>query len=77
MIFVTPPENQGQIVTVSYACDEISVFMERLDRSDRSATYFAADWENLPEDEMEKWDPVNQEPSIPADAWVPIPGRPR
>ncbi len=41
--FLTPPENQGQIVTVSYALDaEAEVILEKIyDASDKSLEYQA------------------------------------
>ena len=39
MNFVTPPENQGQIVDVSYAITEQGVVERRHDRSDGRTSY--------------------------------------
>ncbi len=36
--FVTPPENQGQIVLVSYGCDADYIYERSYDQSDRSTT---------------------------------------
>lgn len=36
--FITPPENGGQIVEVSYSCTEDYVLERKFDRSDRSET---------------------------------------
>lgn len=62
--FLTPPQDQGQIVEVSYAGDyEGGVIMRVHDRSDQTTKYYRAD---LSADEIESPDPIglNAEPDI-------------
>lgn len=42
--FITPPENQGQIVTVDYACTEDYILERTSDASDKSETIVAYRW---------------------------------
>ena len=42
--FITPPENAGQIVEVSYACTEDYILQLTEDRSDRSSEIIAYGW---------------------------------
>jgi hypothetical protein len=63
--FTTPPENQGQIIEVSYALavnfDDPAVIVARKhDRSDNTTTYTA--YAARPEDE--EWDPQNGAPRL-------------
>ena len=60
--FVTPPVNQGQMVTVSYALDiDSEVIIESIyDASDRSQEYIAYEY---PEDD-DTWEPWNGVPSL-------------
>lgn len=39
--FITPPENQGQIVGVSYGCSTDYIYERRYDKSDRTFTITA------------------------------------
>lgn len=41
--FVTPGENQGQIVTVSYACTCNAIVRRTYDASDRTEVYSVAE----------------------------------
>jgi len=51
VVFSVPPENQGQIVEVSYADLGADGILERsFDRSDRSASYRTREWEDEDED---------------------------
>lgn len=57
--FVTPPENQGQIVTHSYAYAAEGVIIERVhDASDRTTRYYAY------KDDGSEWDPWNGVPAL-------------
>ena len=60
--FTTPPENQGQIVTVSYAlADDTEIIIVRThDASDNTTEYWAYE---LPED-YKIWDPWNGVPEL-------------
>jgi hypothetical protein len=45
MKFHVPPENQGQIVEVSYSAEDPDVLIKRVeDRSDRSVEYYSTPW---------------------------------
>ena len=63
--FITPPENQGQIVTRSYAyAAEDGVIIEHeYDASDRTTRYYA--YEDGDKDGSE-WDPWNGVPALGA-----------
>lgn len=66
MIWITPPECQGQIVEESYTTDRESWIYKRiLDRSDREVRFCRADLA----DYADQYDPVNARPDIPSDAW--------
>ena len=41
MAFLTPPENQGQMVDISYSCTEDYILKRTEDRSDRTLTIVA------------------------------------
>jgi hypothetical protein len=56
--FVTPPENQGQIVLVSYACDGDYIYARAHDQSDRST---AVSVYEHPETDSD-WQPQNGAP---------------
>ena len=60
--FIVPPENQGQIVEVSYAiaADDEVIIERTLDKSDRTIRYDAYEY---PDKEWE-WDPWNGTPSL-------------
>jgi len=58
-----PPENQGQIVEVSYGCDEDYVYRKTYDRSDRTTAYARFEHPDTPEQEFD-FDPWNGEPSL-------------
>jgi hypothetical protein len=57
--FHTPPENQGQIVLVSYGCDEDYIYEKTYDQSDRSTVVRVYEH---PETDCD-WDPWNGAPS--------------
>lgn len=59
--FITPPENQGQIVTRSYALDQDElVIIEKIhDGSDGNVTYHAYAY---PDSDYGEWDPWNGSP---------------
>ena len=60
--FVTPPENQGQAVTRSYACTEDYILEKTYDASDNSVSIEAYEW---PEDVEEgEWGPQNGTPRL-------------
>lgn len=71
MTFETPPENRGQIVTVSYGWSEGRLYRLTEDGSDHSRTLEICD-----EDESgslpESWHPANGEPDVNADAWSEV-----
>ncbi len=56
--FVTPPENQGQIVIVSYACDADYIYARAIDQSDRSVSVSVYEHPETEED----WGPQNGAP---------------
>ena len=58
--FVTPPENQGQIVIVSYACDSNHIYARVHDQSDRSTVVCVYEHPEIDED----WEPQNGVPSV-------------
>lgn len=58
--FVTPPENQGQIVLVSYGCDGDYIYEHVYDQSDRSTTVRVYEH---PEND-EEWGPQNGAPNL-------------
>jgi hypothetical protein len=49
--WITPPRNQGQIVTVSYACTPEGVWERTYDASDRSQAVRFARWTP----KLERW----------------------
>src|SRR5690606_3115606 len=55
--------NQGQIVEVSYGCDEDYVYRKTYDRSDRTTAYARFEHPDTPEQEFD-FDPWNGEPSL-------------
>lgn len=59
----TPPENQGQILTCSYALDsDAEVILEKIyDASDRTTEYRAYKY---PVDDDGEWDPWNGTPEL-------------
>jgi len=61
--WITPPENQGQIVTVSYNLDsDAAVILESIyDASDRSQEYRAYAY---PENDDGEWSPWNGTPAL-------------
>ena len=68
----TPPENQGQIVEVSYACDRADYFyMRSHDRSDRTTQYWRVDRDALTQEQAEAFEPWNREPAIASADWEP------
>ena len=73
--WITPPENQGQHVTVSYANDGITVFQRRVEVSVTGwrIMYLCAEidsiWEHSAEWEYEPW---NREPIVPEFLWKEV-----
>jgi hypothetical protein len=61
--WITPPENQGQIVSVSYNLDsDAGVILESIyDASDRSQEYRAYSY---PDDDDGEWSPWNGTPEL-------------
>ena len=67
--YITPPENQGQIVIVSYASDGEGVFRRTVDQSGKRPTLHEhIYWEDFLDHEPE-YQPWNRAPRIPDDAW--------
>ena len=71
MQFHTPPENQGQIVLVSYGWSDGTLYRRTLDQSDRSVVIRSTDpwyWveNNKQVAQLENWDPWNNAPPV----WV-------
>jgi hypothetical protein len=60
--FVTPPENQGQIVIVSYACDGDYIYKRTYDQSDQEETIRL--YEHPGEGDEEEWGPWNRSPRL-------------
>lgn len=58
-----PPENQGQIVEVSYGCDGDYVYCKTFDQSDRTTSYARFEHPDTPEQEFD-FDPWNGEPKL-------------
>lgn len=58
-----PPENQGQIVEVSYGCDAEYVYRKTYDKSDRTTSYARFEHPDTPEQEFD-FDPWNGEPKL-------------
>lgn len=58
--FVTPPENQGQIVLVSYGCDADYIYERVVDQSDRTTTVRVYEHD----EDDEEWEPHNGAPSL-------------
>lgn len=67
MMLITPPENQGQMVEVSYGWHEGRLYRRTFDRSDLSESWAVADEEEAQELD-ESWDPANGRP--PIKTWV-------
>lgn len=57
--FITPPENQGQIVLVSYACDGDYIYERTYDQSDRTTIVCVYEHPDTDQD----WEPQNSVPS--------------
>jgi len=85
--WITPPKNQGQHVTVSYANDGITVFQRTTykgispwasARGARRTIYLCADidsiWDNPEEWPGEEWEyePWNREPIVPEFLWKEV-----
>jgi hypothetical protein len=70
MKFHTPPENQGQIVTVSYGWLCGGIVRHTFDASDRSETFrFLQDpYGILDGDLLDGWEPWNTAPPAPVEA---------
>lgn len=68
MTFHVPPENQGQIVEVSYAVTPAGVIARTMDRSDGEVKYAIHKWTRA----LDEWDdPWNTPPPV-ARGWRPI-----
>jgi hypothetical protein len=65
----TPPENQGQIVTVSYGSTHCFAYRRTQDAGDQTTYWSRCSWSDiwdaLPEGREPDWDPVNSVPSLP------------
>lgn len=68
MKMTTPPENQGQIVEVSYGWQNGRLYQRVHDRSDRSTSWYVADRDEANALD-ESWHPINGEPDV--DTWTP------
>lgn len=70
MGFITPPQNQGQIVDVSYAETPHGIIMRVFDRSDRTTYYKKTPWTK----KLLAWSvssgPQNEEP--PTARWFKV-----
>ena len=61
--FVTPPENQGQIVIVSYALDaDAEVIIKRTHDASNNSIRFDA--YSYPDDDSGEWTPWNESPEL-------------
>jgi hypothetical protein len=70
--FTTPPEHQGQMVTISYAVDaDNDLLVERTSRPDGEDTYRTAD---LTDDSMADVvvEPWNGAPRVPGNMWTDV-----
>lgn len=69
MTFHTPPENQGQMVEVSYASDGEYAYRRVYDCSDRSESIervaWGDWWADVPEGTNIDWEPWNKAPTWP------------
>jgi hypothetical protein len=63
------PEDQGQIVTVSYGCDGEYLYCRTLDTSDRSESWQRAEIEWSDDNEFEPWN--GRLPKVHDDEWEP------
>lgn len=61
--FITPPENQGQFVTLSYAldCDAEVILVSSYDAGDHSKVYYAYMY---PDNDDGSWEPQNCVPEL-------------
>lgn len=70
--FLTPPQNEGQIVEVSYAWDDKGNLYRRVyDASDRTKEFYIgkrSQVDKIPED----WLPVNGRPEEWVDSWQKV-----
>ena len=57
--FITPPENQGQMVEVSYASTETYILQKTVDRSRRTEKMMAYEWP-----EGAEYSPQNKSPEL-------------
>jgi hypothetical protein len=58
--FITPPQNQGQIVEISYACDEDGFYRRTIDHSLQTRIIEFASWQSwsndpLPDPDLGDW----------------------
>jgi len=68
--YITPPENQGQIVIVSYASDGEGVLRRTVDQSGQRPTLIEhISWDAFLDHEPE-YEPWNRAPRIPDDEWT-------
>lgn len=70
MRFITPPENQGQIVVISYALTPDGIIQRVYDRADHSEAYYATPWTPSLERWAESSGPQNSAP--PTKRWKKI-----
>lgn len=73
--YITPPENLGQIVIVSYASDEDGVFRRTVDQSSSDGDTIMIEyiyWDEYLDHDTE-YEPWNRAPRIPDDAWTEVP----
>lgn len=68
--FVTPPQNQGQIVVVSYALTPEGIIQRVYDLSDHSEAYYATPWTPRLERWADSFGPENSAP--PTTRWKKI-----
>lgn len=66
----TPPQNQGQIVEVSYGWHEGTLYRRVYDHSDRSEAWSRADADAARELASTDWEPWNADCPLERDDWV-------
>lgn len=70
--FDVPPENQGQIVEVSYALTPDGIIKQTHDRSDGTISYLIAPWTGKLWNWSESVGPWNEVPPVSARSWRKI-----
>jgi hypothetical protein len=71
--YITPPENQGQIVIISYASDADGVFRRTVDQSgQRPMVIEYIYWDDYLDHDTE-YEPGHVAPRIPDEAWTEVP----